>query len=427
MGIGETPIMSVTVGRNVGGSSVHTGGVCFRIPGSVHREWVNARGLPELSERELEKAYEAVERRVNVTTVPVEDRSRSTEKFVQGAEKLGVTMQSMRRNTVGCEGLARCNFGCPKGHKMSVDVSFLPAAVKNGTRVVSDALVERLIFEGDRVVGVEGRLLHNAQKKRIRARAPVVVLACGTLHSPLLLEASGVSSKHVGKHITLHPSARVCAFFDEKINGWDGALQSVFTDAYASEGITINGVYSPVSVLAAGMPGFGPHQRRLVQSMPNVAVIGGMVHDEGGGAVYRAPAGREGVLTYEMAPRDLLRLRRSMVIMGEMAFAAGAREVTVPIFGVGPVRDVATLRRLQTDPLDAQRIECIAFHPLGSARMANDARRGVTSSDGAVFGTRGLYVADGSVLPSSIGVNSQLPIMAMATRIAWLLRDRTKH
>ncbi|MFO0661393.1 MAG: GMC family oxidoreductase [Polyangiaceae bacterium] len=120
-------------------------------------------------------------------------------------------------------------------------------------------------------------------------------------------------------------------------------------------------------------------------------------------------------------------MRRAMVILGEMAFAAGAREVVVPIFGVGPVKDVKTLRRLQTEPLDAHRIECIAFHPLGSARMANDPRRGVTSSHGQVFGTRGLYVADGSVLPSSIGVNSQLPIMAMATRIAWLIRENAKH
>jgi choline dehydrogenase-like flavoprotein len=48
----------------------------------------------------------------------------------------------------------------------------------------------------------------------------------------------------------------------------------------------------------------------------------------------------------------------------------------------------------------------------------------VTAADGSVYGLPGLYVADGSVLPTSIGVNSQEPIMAMATRIAGRLRER---
>jgi choline dehydrogenase-like flavoprotein len=130
------------------------------------------------------------------------------------------------------------------------------------------------------------------------------------------------------------------------------------------------------------------------------------------------------VLTYEMAPRDLLRLRRSMTILGEMALAAGALEVHLPVFGSAPIRDVTSLRKFEHEPLDPRRIESVSFHPLGSARMANDPRRGVVGPDGEVYGARDLYVADGSVLPSSIGVNSQEPIMAMATRIAWGLCDR---
>ena len=44
-------------------------------------------------------------------------------------------------------------------------------------------------------------------------------------------------------------------------------------------------------------------------------------------------------------------------------------------------------------------------------------------SVGQSFEVRDLYVADGSVLPTSLGVNPQLSIMAMATRIAWKLRE----
>jgi choline dehydrogenase-like flavoprotein len=423
-GLGQTPLIGVTVGRNVGGSSVHTGGVCFRVPPSIHEEWANEHGLGDLSERAFEAAYLDVERRMNVGEVPEGERSLSTRRFVEGAARLGVAMRPLRRNTQGCEGNGRCNFGCPKGAKMSVNLSYLPRAVELGARVVSDALVERVLVERGRAAGVEGRLLARRGKAaRFRVRAPVVVAACGTLHTPLLLRASGVRSPHVGRHITLHPAVRLCALFDDEVRGWDGALQSVYSDHYAGDGITLVGVYTAVNVLASALPGVGPAHRDWVRLLPRVGVFGAMVHDEGGGAVRPALAGREGVLTYEMASRDLARLRRAITVLGEIAFSAGARKVFVPIFGVPPIDSLARLRALESAPLDPRRIECIAFHPLGSARMANDPRRGVTAADGSVYGLPGLYVADGSVLPTSIGVNSQEPIMAMATRIAWRLCD----
>ena len=57
LGIGQTPMISILAGRAVGGSSLLTGGVCFRIPGEVHHTWEKELGLPELSERAYESAY----------------------------------------------------------------------------------------------------------------------------------------------------------------------------------------------------------------------------------------------------------------------------------------------------------------------------------------------------------------------------------
>lgn len=421
---GNTPVIAVAMGRNVGGSSVHTGGVCFRIPGKVHDHWVRELGLPELSERQFEAAYADVERRVHVTEVPASARSASTNTMLRGAEKLGVGFEALRRNTVACEGNARCNFGCPKHTKMSVDLAYLPSALRHGTRVFSDCLVERILFRGDRAVGVEGRILGRTDgtSPRVRVHARSVVLACGTVHTPLLLQKSGVANVHIGRHITLHPSLRVSAVFDHRIDGWNGALQSVYSDHFANEGITFVGVYTPVNLLASALPGIGPSLRVRARQMGHLAVMGGLIHDEGGGTIAPTPM-REGAFSYEMIPRDLQRLRRAATLLGEVALAAGAKEVYLPIFGVPPVRDRNRLRAIEHEPIDPRRIESVAFHPLGSARMANDPRRGVVDPAGRVYGRRGLYVADGSVLPTSIGVNSQVAIMAMATRLAFETRE----
>lgn len=427
VGLGQTPIIGLTVGRCVGGSSVLTGGVCFRIPSEVHHIWASELGLPELGEEAFEPAYEDVERRVGVIEVPAEARSLSTQKFVEGAEKLGIPMHPLKRNTHGCEGNARCNFGCPKQAKLSVDRSYLPGATGQGARVIADALVERVNIEGGRAVGVEGRLLggeRGVPSHRFRIRAKTVIVACGTLHTPLLLMASGLAHSSLGKGITLHPALRVSALFDQRLDGWDGALQSVYSHHFANEGIALTGVYAAPNLLAAALPGVGAEHRRYVETIPYHGVFGAMVHDEGGGEVRRHPFGsREPLLSYRMAPQDLKRLRRSITILAEMAFAAGAREVYPPMFGLPPIRSMDDARRAEEMPLDARRIECIASHPLGSARMGNEARRGVVSPSGQVFGVDGLYVADGSVLPTSIGVNSQVPIMTMATKIAWGLRE----
>jgi choline dehydrogenase-like flavoprotein len=311
---------------------------------------------------------------------------------------------------------------------MSVDVSYLPTALRHGARVISDALVERIIVERGRATGVSGRLLSGpggSPSHRFRIHARAVVTACGTLHTPVLLMKSGLgrATPALGNNVTLHPALRVSALFDEVIEGWNGALQSVYSNHFAAEGITLVGVYSAVNVLAATLPGVGPAHRRRIAEMPRHGVFGAMVHDEGGGSVRVGP-GREPILTYRLAPRDLLRLRRSVSILTEMALAGGAREVYLPIFGVEPVRSMTEARNLELSPIDARRIECIAFHPLGSARIATDARRGVVDPGGQSYEVKDLYVADGSILPTSIGVNSQVPIMSMATRLGWRLAER---
>lgn len=428
-GVGQTPMISITLGRAVGGSSLLTGGVCFRVPSEIHHRWENELGLGEYSEHAFEEAYADVEKKLHVTEVPQALRSESTRRYVAAAEKLGMKVESMRRNTgEACEGNARCNFTCPKGAKRSVDVSYLPSATKRGAVIVSDALASNVIVKDGRAAGVEGRLLggaFGAKGHAFRIHASAVVLACGTLHTPLMLLRSkiGAASGVVGRHVTLHPGVRIVARFDERVDGWNGAMQSVYSDHFAAEGIKLVGVYTPVNFLAAGLPGVGPKLRERARNLSHCAVFGAMIHDDGGGVV-RAGPGREPILSYEMAPRDLGRLRRAITILAELSITAGAKEVYTSAFGFPPLKTMEDAKKLEAATIDARRIECMAFHPLGSARVGLDRSRGVVDQRGESFDVPGLFVADGSVLPTSIGVNSQEPIMATATRIAWRLDER---
>jgi choline dehydrogenase-like flavoprotein len=426
IGLGNTPLINVTMGKGIGGSSQLTGGVCFRTPDHVLDTWVNEHGLTELTPKLLEPCFESVEEASHVEEVPVSMRSRSTAIFDRGLQKLGHTLDPTRRNTLGCCGCSRCNFGCPNKAKLSVDQTYVPRALAAGADVFAECLVDRVDVAGDRAIGVSGRLLNGPHGKpgdSFSVRASRVVLACGAAYTPLLLARSGLagSSRQVGRNMTLHPSVRTFARFDERIDGWKGSLQSAYTDAFLAEGITLISIFVPPSIFAATMLGAGPAHRRRVEVLPHLAMFGGMVHDDGGGRVRRG-FGREPVMTYRMDKRDRGRLSRLMRRLGQVFFEAGAREVYLPVIGMEPV-DADTFAKLDLDSIPASRIECASQHPLGTCRMGTSPKRSVVDQDGSVWDLRGLTIADGSIVPTSLGVNPQVTVMSMATRLAWKLRE----
>jgi choline dehydrogenase-like flavoprotein len=66
----------------------------------------------------------------------------------------------------------------------------------------------------------------------------------------------------------------------------------------------------------------------------------------------------------------------------------------------------------------------VGFHPLGSCKMGPDPSTSVVDEYHESHDVPGLYIVDGSSVPSSIAVNPQLTIMALATRAASLMAER---
>ncbi|MCZ7679026.1 MAG: GMC family oxidoreductase N-terminal domain-containing protein [Sandaracinaceae bacterium] len=226
-GLGGSPSINLTVGRGIGGSSILTGGVCFRVPEDVNDRWAHEMGMPELSAKGLDPYYSRVEKAIHVEEVPEHMRSRSTSLFAEGAAKLGYPLVPTRRNTRQCNGCGRCNFGCPHQAKLSVDLSYLPRAMAAGAQVFSDCLVTRIVHENGRASGVKGA------SSTVRAARRAGGCACGRRSSsraaaactrPVLLASSGLAGvgSQVGENLTLHPGFRVFAHFDEEVRGWGG-------------------------------------------------------------------------------------------------------------------------------------------------------------------------------------------------------------
>jgi len=124
------------------------------------------------------------------------------------------------------------------------------------------------------------------------------------------------------------------------------------------------------------------------------------------------------VIQYWLTEQDVSHIKRGLDVLAQIYFAAGARRVHCPVAGfevLDSVDDLAKLRRARIRPWD---LDLSAYHPLGTARMGVDPHSSVVGPDHEVHDTPGLYVVDGAAVPSALGVNPQVTIMALATRAA---------
>jgi hypothetical protein len=259
----------------------------------------------------------------------------------------------------------------------------------------------------------------DGEQRTLTVRANAVVAACGSLLTPLLLEASGVggSSGQLGRNLSIHPALGVMAMFDEKLDGGSAIPQGYAIEQFHDEGILFEGAFAPLDLAAMSMTMIGPRFVEMLERYDRLACFGVMIEDVSRGRVRRGAGGRP-LITYSLVDHDVARLKRAVEILGRVYFAAGASTVFPLVHGFDELSSPADLDRLRRAKLKARDFEITAYHPLGTARMGRDPSKSVVGPDHQVHDTPGLYIADGSVVPSSPAVNPQVTIMAMATRAA---------
>jgi choline dehydrogenase-like flavoprotein len=422
------PAIPTPVGRAVGGTTVINSGTCFRAPDRVLDTWAREHGIDWANH--LEPDYAEAEEMLNVTPVDPALMGRNGQLLLEGAEALGVSHSPLQRNAGNCVQCSSCPNGCRLDAKRAMHVSYLPRAVAAGARVRAGVQACRLLFDGQRAVGVDclAGVANVAEGSRprpfeVRARR-AVILAGGAFGTPELLLRSGFRSPggELGRNLHIHPACWVGARFDEDVRGWEGVMQSYAVDEWELQGILLEATFTPLAFGGQWLPGTGPeHQERLL-AYGNVASTGVHLSDRSSGRVGLA---RDGSLkiTYRLTSEDARRLSFGIARAVELFYAAGAREVYPQIAGV-PTIAPERVAELESSPPPPSALRLEAFHPMGTARMDGDPSRGVAGTDGAVHGADRLYVADGSLLPSSIGVNPMMTIIAMGSRVSRSLAEK---
>ena len=424
------PQIPIPVGRTVGGTTVINSGTCFRAPQPVLDDWRNRFGIGWTGD--LDPAFAEAERFLRVTPLDPERMGRNGQLAMEGAAALGASGGPISRNAGNCVQCSSCPFGCEIDAKRGMHVSYLPRAIAAGARLRTGVEAKQIIIEDGRAQGVRGHTADGTQNRHIdgsesrrpylvRARVGTVV-AGGALGTPELLLRSGLGGGQVGRNLHIHPACWVGARYGEEVRGWDGVMQSYYVDQWDPQRILLEATFTPLAFGGAWLQGTGREHQHAMLNFGHVGSIGVHLSDESEGRIRLT---NDGFLraSYKLTTEDANRLTFGIARAAEIHFAAGATEVYPNIARAG-VLTPNRLAEFEATRFKPSELRLEAFHPMGTARIASE-DEGVCASNGSVYGTSDLYVADASLFPTSVGVNPMMTVIAFATQIAGeLMRER---
>jgi choline dehydrogenase-like flavoprotein len=427
--------INILQGRTVGGSTTVNWTSSFRTPAGTLAWWRQHFGLAGYAPAAMAPWFSMMEQRLNISpwlTAPNENN----DLLRRGAARLGIPTATISRNVRGCWNLGYCGMGCPTNAKQSMLVTCIPAALDLKATLVTRARAERLVFRGDRVEHLVCRALDAdglaPSGRSLILRARHFVVAGGAINTPALLLRSNAPNPRglLGTRTFLHPTVISTGLFEQRVDAYAGAPQSVYSDHFLDNtplggavGYKLEAPPLHPLLMATTMAGFGQAHAQAARQFPHqhamLALLRDGFHpDSRGGSVALAGDGAP-VLDYPISACLWDGVRRALLTMAEIQFAAGAKSVQPVHEMAEPYTSWAAAKAgIAALPYKNHLTRVVSAHVMGGCAMASDDRLGMVGPDGRYNGVCNLSVHDGSLFPTSIGANPQLSIYAVSARLA---------
>lgn len=403
--LGEGPMaVPILIGEMLGGSAAVNMATSLVPERRVIESW-------GMSWKEMRLHYEAVSHLIGVRDADPEIMGLQNDVMMRGCEALGFGTELIPRAALNRCGAATCMTAGRNAYKLSPERALLPRAVRNGARVISECPVYEFVRDGYRITGVlagtKERSVHFSARKG-------VILSAGPVGTPMLLQANGFNEDKVGQASFFQVNSTVLGLMPEAVNSWVGTEQAVISRNFQEIGIVLEGVSSPLPLIAPYLPGHGKSLWREARNFSHMAQVGFIVDCDRTPLKLKRRRG-EPFMTFRLNSEDGELIRLGFQRAMEVLFAAKADSVILPgVYGwMGPGDAQKKLDRI--DPVD---LGVVSVHLIGTCPMGEHPRDSVVDMGGKMRGVDGLWVMDGSVIPTSLGVNPQLTIMALTSRNA---------
>ena len=432
--------LNLTYAEALGGGSGFYEMVSLRAPSAAFRQ-TDTRGRllwpKHIDRATLDPWYDLAETMLHVEQIAPEDVPKTGLVFARMMRELGYSCDRARYAVRGCVGSGFCVTGCVFAAKQSLLLNYLPQAeaagaeIRTGLEAVS---IRPLVDVGE--TSLRGSLHAVPHRSEVRCRptigagegsafrARLVILGGGTVGSAALLLRSKrempLLSRHVGRHIAFNGSVKAAGILPERLP--DGDLFTgrshpgmISYEFLASHGVTISAVKPlPLQLMAGArlIPDGGDPERdwwgeRHAALLSQVRTRLMILYAIG----MTPPAAR---ITVDRGGHPHVHLRVDGALS---AYTQSVKQLLESILRRSGCRLVRA-DMIRADGTPYSDLHFFTTHQVGSCRMADDPDRGVVDPSGEVFRYAGLYVTDGSAIPTSLAVNNSLTILANAERIA---------
>jgi len=460
-------------GETWGGGTTINWGISLELEPPITQEWSSKYGLKGVLEsEEYQNCQKHVRERMGVT-VPEERHFNKANRVIwDGARKVGLDPVPLPHNCGGRmdehEKCSHCSRGCRSGCKQGTANSFLVDAEKMGARCISGVEVTKIIWSPESTpsekicAGVDGWIVtppsinstpsNKTPKRKFRLLSPRVILSTGALRTPTILQASSLTNPSIGKNLRVHPCLLVYGLTapDHPIDPWDSTPTTVLVPTTNDKSIPMKSKLmrmdpSPGMSLTC-LPWYEPTEYlKTILSYKHSITLVTVVRDsdssgEVGKAGTKTVSGEVGPpdIGYTFSAKDRATAIEGIILSCKVLLEGGCKCVipciplpphlakfTSPEGAESPSTSSEFLKWAEAVRRHGCGMGWISGHHMGTARWGNNAGDGSVcdgESGGRVWGTKGVYVVDGSAFPTASGVNPMLTIMGLgewaARRIA---------
>jgi choline dehydrogenase-like flavoprotein len=387
-------------GRCVGGSTVINTKVALRASQRELDKWNAATGLG-LSREDLDPYYDRIESYLGVRERSDDwDLKPCVQTAKRGFEAVGVKLEPTRAYTDhNCMQCGSCLQGCPTNSGKSTMNTYIHRHwLGPHLTLRPDSIVQRVLIEDGEATGVE--YVEAATGETRRAHGDAVVVACGSLSTPLLLKRSNVPNPNIGRHLGLHPAQFVFGLFDEPQDAHIVApISSHCFDfaadedgGFAVEAVTVQDpIGFTVSLCDENGPMWGQPLVDAAKQYRRWVGLLNMSNDDNHASVNLDENGRELFLA-DFQQNEVDRINAAREFSTKVLNAAGATRILWS--------GLATT------------------HMQGGCRMGADPATSVVDIHCQSHEVGRLYVGDSSLHARTLSVNPSLTIMALAARLA---------
>ena len=365
-------MLGLVRGITTGGSTVHYYATSFPVPFDMLKSYG------------IDISDEVKELREELPVAPLKDEmvGPMSERLMDSAQGLGYNWKKLDKFMYQDKwkpGYKFGHYGDPHGVKWSARM-YVEEAVANGAKLINNAKVKKVLFEGNKAVGVE----FTEGQKKYEAFAPTVIISAGGKGTPVILRASGIQR------------AGYDFFFDPLI-GVRGTVKDI--DVPTSEIPMTAGVhiedegymmtdmahpFATTAMFAAGVFRFRKMflRRNTLQIMVKAKdELGGKLTDTGG-------------VRKILDKNEKQKLRRGYERAKEVLKNAGAKGIFKTPY--------------------------LAAHPGGTAKIGDIVDSNLMTK------YENLFICDCSVIPEAWGMPPTTTIIGLGKRLAKYLSEKTK-